>query len=138
MKTLSERKTIQDNNIMNEATLQMALILQGAMKEDAGKPKQQRKRDESERHGSQQLKRRPEPEKSSGGRISPRHDILKESITQIGMSTDQIQADHSCVLAIDRQRRKRQFSQISEHPEERVERTKNKVITSHGCRRNIS
>ena len=33
-KTLSERKTIQENYIMNEATLEMTLGLQGGMKED--------------------------------------------------------------------------------------------------------
>ena len=33
-KTLSERKTIQESNIMNEATLEMTLGLQGGMKGD--------------------------------------------------------------------------------------------------------
>ena len=33
-KTLSERKTIQESNILNEATLEMTLGLQGGMKED--------------------------------------------------------------------------------------------------------
>ena len=48
------------------------------------------------------------------------------------------QAHHTCVLAIHRQRRKRQVCQITEHIEERVERTKNKDTTSHECRRKIS
>ena len=57
-----------------------------------------------------------------------------------GSTSDQVssQADHTCVLAIPRQRRKRQVCQISEHIEERVERTKNKDITSRGCSRKIS
>ena len=48
------------------------------------------------------------------------------------------QADNTCVLAVHRQRRKRQVCQISKHVEERVGRTENKDITSHRCRRNIS
>ena len=66
-------------------------------------------------------------------------DILKEREVKESNS-DQMssQADHTCVLAVHRQRRKRQVCQISEHIEERVERKENKDITSHGCRRKIS
>ena len=57
-----------------------------------------------------------------------------------GSNSDQMssQADHTCFLAVHRQRRKRQVCQISEHIEDRVERTESKDITSHGCRRKIS
>ena len=92
------------------------------------------------------MKRRPEPEKSRGDRISGRHDST--TITRhternhndhrnvYGTVTNK--AEHTCILAIQRQRRKRQFCQISKNVEERVERTKNEDISSHGYRGKIS
>ena len=116
----------------------------------AGRSKRQRKRDESERHGRQQETRRPEPEKSRSDRTPRRHDRTR-STRHIegdhdynrnvnGSNSDRLssQADHTWVLAVHRQRRMRHVCQNSEHIEERVERTDNKDITSHGCRRNIS
>ena len=68
-------------------------------KEDeyAGRPKQQRMRDLSKRHGMQRDTRRAEPEESCIDRISRQHDrtrkykTYRKIVTTIGMSADQIE-----------------------------------------------
>ena len=62
-------------------------------------------------------------------RISRRHDRTRSTTRTI---------DHTCIRAVHRQWCKTQVCQISEHTEERAERTEKKENTGHGRGRKIS
>ena len=123
----------------------------GKKDDHAGRYKQQRERDECERHGRQQDTRRPEPEKSRSDRIPRRHDRTRstrrtERKHKLRWECQRIKIEIKCpakpithaFLQFTDNDERDKFVRSANILKKEMRGRRNKDITIHGCRRNIS